>query len=171
MKNIRTVWTAMKLSAPPARAWEELVFYEQIEERPPLLLRWLLPEPVLAHGSKSRPGDESVCVYAGGRLFKKITSVEPGRLCAFEVVGQDLPIGGGIRLLRGSYELKPADDGGTWVRLTTVYASPWPGLFAALEAAVCHAFHRFILGNLREKTEGAPQKAAVGALAAHAGNH
>jgi hypothetical protein len=86
---------------------------------------------------------------------KRVTCVEKGLLFAFDVVEQRLRIGRGIRLLGGRYLLREAGSRRTEVTLETSYASPgWAwGLFRSVEAAVCHAFHRHILGAMRRAVE------------------
>jgi hypothetical protein len=150
-----SIVTRMVFAASPEQAWEALMFYEQIEERPPLLLRILLPAPIRAEGRKSRVGDDAICHYDGGYLVKRVTEIEPGRHFGFAVVAQRLDIGGGLRLAGGGYTLGRMPDGRTEVALSTRYVSPhrprWPR--PALEAAVCHMFHRHILGAMRRIAE------------------
>jgi len=146
-----SIVTRMKFAASPEQAWDRLLFYEQIAERPPLHLRLLLPLPIRTEGRKSRVGDDTRCVYAGGHLLKRVTRIDRGRRYEFEVVEQHLTIGGGMRLVGGSYTLRDLPDGHAEVALETRYLSPkhprW--LWEPIEAAVCHAFHRHILGTMR----------------------
>lgn len=143
--------TRMKLAAPLDEAWRRLMFYEQIAERPPLHLRLLLPTPLRAEGRKSKVGDEVRCVYEHGTLRKRVTDIDHGRHYAFDVVEQDLVLGGGMKLVGGSYALHRLANGFTEVALETRYVSPkrprW--LWKPIEAAVCHAFHRHILRSMR----------------------
>jgi len=116
------VTTQMVFNTPPARTWEQLMFYEQ-----------------------------ALCIYKEGHLIKRVTQVEPGRLYAFEVIEQDLAVGNGMRLSNGSYTMREISGGRTEVSLLTRYSSPkrprW--LWAPVEAAVCHLFHRHILSAMR----------------------
>ncbi len=145
------VVTAARFVAPPAVVWDGLMFYEQVTPRPPLILRLLLPAPRRAEGRKSELGDEIRCLYEEGRLVKRIVSIDPLGHCRFEIIQQQLRIAGGIRLVGGGYALAELPDGSTRVDLETRYLSPrrprW--LFHPIEAAVCHAFHRYILGAMR----------------------
>lgn len=131
------------------------MFYEQIDERPPWYLRWLLPIPLGTEGEKTAVGDEARCLYEGGYLIKRVTRVEPEELYEFEVCEQDLHFGGGMVLSGGSYVLTARGDGATEVELTTRYRhGRRPGwLFAPIEGAVCHAFHRHILRAMRRVAE------------------
>lgn len=137
----------MVLPARPEAVWGALMFYEQLEERPPRLLRLLLPVPIRTEGRKAQVGDEALCLYEGGHLVKRVTQVEPGVRYGFGVVRQELAIGGGLRLHGGWYALRPLAGGRTEVETGTRYASPrrprW--LFQPVEAAVCHLFHRHIM--------------------------
>lgn len=131
------------------------MLYEQIPERPPLHLRLLLPVPVRAEGRKSPIGEEIRCVYEAGYLLKRTTRIERLQHYGFDVVEQDLAIGGGIRLVSGSYRLRELPGGATQIELETQYVScrrpAW--LWRPIEAAVCHAFHRHILRAMRRDVE------------------
>jgi len=145
------VATKMTFTASPDEVWNRLMFYEQIEERPPLHLRLLLPEPINTVGSKSAVGDEARCNYQNGYLVKRVTEIEPGQRYAFEVAEQALPIRGGMTLSGGEYRLQPLEGGRTEVTLSTRYRSllrpRW--LWGLIEVMVCHAFHRHILRAMR----------------------
>ena len=131
------------------------MFYEQIPFPPPLHLRLLLPTPMRAEGRWSAVGDETRCIYDKGHLLKRVTRIDPWRRYGFDVVEQKLAIGSGIRLTGGSYTLLALPDGSTRIGLETRYVSSvrprWLG--RRVEAAVCHAFHRHILGAMRRELE------------------
>jgi hypothetical protein len=157
-----SVVTAMRFPASSRRAWDGLMFFEQIARRPPLYLRLLLPAPVRAEGRRSAVGDQTRCVYENGHLLKRLTEVIPERRCGFEVVEQRLAIRGGIRLAGGSYTLSGLPDGSTRVELETRYVAlqrpRW--LWRRIETAVCHAFHRHILGAMRRELASSGPQAA-----------
>ena len=73
-----SVVTRTKLDVPPEQAWEGLMFYEQIVERPSLPLRLLLPAPIRTEGRKESVGDEARCFYESGQLLKRVTRIERG---------------------------------------------------------------------------------------------
>ena len=152
----RVVTRAM-IRATPARVWESLMFFEQIERRPPLLLRLLLPAPLKTIGRKSEVGDEAACLYEGGRLIKRVTRVERGRLYEFSVARQELRFGGGIALEGGSYSLRALAGGRCELAAETRYrGARGPRLFwEPIEKFVCHAFHRYILSAIGAAAEGA----------------
>ncbi len=149
--STRSVATSMIFDAPPAAVWEQLLFYEQIEGRPPLHLRLLLPVPLGTEGEKSRVGDEARCLYQDGYLIKRVTGIEPRQRYSFSVVEQALTIGGGMRLSGGEYTLRAVDAGRAELTIATRYTSPkrprW--LWEPVERAVCHAFHRHLLRAMR----------------------
>jgi hypothetical protein len=146
-----SVRTAMVFDAARASVWERLMFYEQIDERPPLHLRMLLPVPIETVGRKSEVGDEARCNYEGGHLVKRVTEIEARVRYAFDVIEQELVIGGGMRLFGGEYVLRDLADGRTEVTVATRYTSAkrprW--LWEPVERAVCHSFHRHILRAMR----------------------
>ncbi len=145
----------MRFSASPGQVWDGLMFYEQIPRRPPLHLRLLLPAPMRAEARRLDVGDETRCIYDRGHLLKRVTRIDPRRHYGFDVIEQELPIGRGIRLAGGSYSLIELPGGSTRIELETRYVGAmrprWLGM--RVEAAVCHAFHRHILGEMRREVE------------------
>jgi hypothetical protein len=150
-----SILTRMAFAAPPDRVWNGLMFYEQIDERPPLHLRLLLPVPIGTEKTKSTVGARVRCSYEGGHLVKRITAIDPKRHYGFDVVEQTLAIGGGLTLSGGCYTLRELPDGQTEVAVTTRYTGgrrpAW--FWKPVEAAVCHLFHRHLLGAMRRKVE------------------
>ena len=150
-----SVMTRMSFAASPTQVWQGLKFYEEIDERPPLHLRLLLPVPIRSEGRISEVGGEAECLYEGGHLLKRITRIQRGQLYEFEVAEQELSVGRGMRLLGGRYTLRELPDGRTEVALQTRYVSTnWPRWFwKPLERLVCHWFHRYLLGSMRRTIE------------------
>jgi hypothetical protein len=147
----RLVRTSEDFAATPAIVWQTLLFYEEVSGAPPFLLRWLLPVPLGTAGSKSSVGSEVKCRYAGGHLLKRVSAVVEMRRFAFDVIEQNLALGG-VRLLGGEYNLHAVAPARTRLTLSTRYVSPhrpdW--VCARFEAAVCHCFHRHLLGAMRQ---------------------
>jgi hypothetical protein len=145
-----SVTTCQDFLAAADAVWEALMFYEEIAEDRPFLLRRFLPTPIGTQGCKSTVGGNVKCRYVGGHLVKHVTRIIRGHNYAFEIVEQNLALGG-IRLLGGDYTLHILSEDCTRVALATRYSSPncprW--LFARLEAAVCHSFHHYILSAMR----------------------
>jgi len=150
-----SIVTRMTFATSPAEVWRGLMFYEEIGRRPPIHLRLLLPVPIGTEGRISEVGDQAKCSYENGHLLKRLTRIDPGNLYEFEVAEQALRFGGGIRLSGGRYTLRELGDGRTEVALETRYISTrrprW--FWKPLEAWVCHAFHRHLLGSMRRKIE------------------
>lgn len=146
-----SVSTRMTFAAPPEKLWERLMFYEQIEKRPPLFLCLFLPVPIRTRGRKAKVGDEILCSYTRGHLRKRVTRVTRDKNYAFEIIEQNLTLGGGIKLSGGSYTLRRLPDGRAEVVVETQYfrtkRSYW--LRTQIEAVVCHSFHRHILRAMR----------------------
>ena len=150
-----TVATSMIFDAATADVWDSLMFYEQIDRRPPLHLRLLLPMPIETAGRKSEIGDEARCLYRDGYLIKRVTQVEPRRRYVFEVAEQALVVGGGVKLSGGEYVIREIAHGRAEVQIVTRYTSPrWPRwLWQPVERVVCHSFHRHILRAMRREVE------------------
>jgi hypothetical protein len=149
-----TIVTRMVFSASRAETWKSLIFYEEVQERPPLHLRVLLPVPIRTEGDKKRVGGEAMCLYESGHLLKRTTRIVEGELYEFEVAEQALAVGGTMRLSGGRYVLNEV-PGGIEVAVETRYTSTkWPRWFwRPLERFVCHLFHRFLLRTMRRKAE------------------
>jgi hypothetical protein len=150
--SLISVVTVMNFAAPAEVVWENLMFYEQIEKRPLWLLRLLLPVPVRTEGHPLEVGGRIRCVYRSGYLIKRVTRMTRGWNYDFEVIEQNLTLGGGIRLVGGSYTVSHLPGERTRVMLETLYESPhrprW--LCRWFEARVCHLFHRHILSVMRD---------------------
>jgi hypothetical protein len=154
-QDSKSIRTRMAFAAPLERVWNGLMFYEQIDQAPPLHLRLLLPVPIGTEKTDSKVGVKVRCSYERGHLVKRITEIDPKRRYGFDVVEQTLAIGGGLRLFGGGYALRELPDGHTEVAVTTRYAGGRrPGWFwKPVEAAVCHLFHRHLLAAMRRKVE------------------
>jgi hypothetical protein len=148
--NTASVTTCRDFFAASDAVWDALMFYEEIPEDRPFLLRRFLPTPIGTQGCKSQIGSDIKCQYVGGHLVKRVIRAVRTHSYAFEIVEQDLALGG-IRLLGGNYTLRVLSEDCTRVALTTHYASPnrprW--LFGRLEAAICHSFHHYILSAMQ----------------------
>jgi hypothetical protein len=149
-ENAASVTTCQDFFAATDAVWDALMFYEEITEERPFILRRFLPTPIGTQGNKSDVGADVKCRYVGGHLLKRVTRIIRGHNYAFEVVEQNLALGG-IRLLGGNYTLHTLSKDYTRVALATHYASRnsprW--LFERLEAAVCHSFHHYILSAMQ----------------------
>ena len=99
------------------------MFYEEIAEDRPFFLRRFLPTPIGTEGCKSEVGSEVKCRYVDGHLVKRVTHIVQGHNYAFEIIEQNLALGG-IRLLGGEYTLCKLSEDRTRVALATRYASP-----------------------------------------------
>jgi hypothetical protein len=150
-----SVVTRGRLTVSPAQVWHNLMFYEQIEDSPPLHLRLLLPLPIRSDGSKLAAHGQARCLYEGGHLLKRVTRIEPSRLYEFAVVEQQLALPRGVLLCGGSYTLKELPGSRTELAVTTRYVSErgprW--LWRPIEAAVCHLFHRHLLSAIQKKAQ------------------
>jgi len=149
------VVTSGRLAATPAEVYDRLIFFEEVRRRPPLWLGLLLPRPLRTDGPRTRPGDETRCLYRNGRLVKRVTRAVSPSVLEFEVVLQDLPIRSGVRLVGGGYALAACGDGLTRIEIETRYeggARPRP-LWRPIEAAVAHAFHRHLIGAIADDLE------------------
>jgi hypothetical protein len=149
-----TVRTAVVIDATPARAWDALMFYEEVRHGPPPMFRIGMPRPLYTSGSAAAVGDQKVCVYDRGRLVKRITARDPQRLLAFTVVEQGFEQHA-MTLAGGSFEFEPVegDAGRARVTLSTTY-HPHLGprwCWRPFERLTVHTLHRHVLRGMAEK--------------------
>ena len=149
-----TVRTSAVIDAPPYRAWDALVFYEEVRHGPPPLFRMGMPRPLYVTGSAA-VGDSRTCVYDKGRLSKRVTRREPGRLLEFVVTEQGFERHA-MTLESGGFSFEPLDGGRrTRVTLTTTF-HPHLGprrCWRPLEQLVVRTLHDHVLRGMREAAE------------------
>jgi hypothetical protein len=150
-KAVREVTvTRVHFKASPQIVWGHLVFYEEVSERAPLLLRTLLPHPVRTEGDKTQVGAMVRCAYRGGDLIKRITAVEPPHFLKFEVVEQRLGIEDCVLTHGGSYQIHGSGDATDVVLATNYQAYLRPRyLWRPLEALLIHQLHSHILRSVK----------------------
>lgn len=146
----QSVSTRVYFDAGPETVWSRIIFYEEVPEQPPFLLRSFLPCPVRSHGDKAGPGAKVECAYDGGDLLKRITSVERPHLVQFEVLEQQLGIEGCVRALGGSYRIRPRGSGSE-ITLTTYYLAYLRPrfLWRPVEKFLAGELHRHILRGMK----------------------
>ncbi len=143
------VATRLHLDASPEAVWNHIMFYEEVPGRPPLLLGALLPQPVRTEGDKTRVGAMIRCVYKGGDLVKRVTSVQAPHLLQFDVIEQNLGIEHCIVTRGGSYQLNFSGDGTDVSLITNYLAYLRPRfLWRPLEAFLVYQLHSHILSGV-----------------------
>lgn len=149
---IESVVTSLEIPAPVGRAWNAVMFYEQVRHRPPWLLRYGLPRPLYAFGSTDRVGDTKTCVYSKGHLVKRVSQRIPRHVLAFDVIEQDRIETHSVRLTGGKFEFHAEAPDRTRVELTTSYqpklAPRW--VWRPFERLAVHTLHRHVLRGMRE---------------------
>lgn len=145
------VSTSATFQCPADRAWESVVFYEQVRHEPPFLLTLALPRPVRSERRRAAVGESQRCVYERGYLVKTITASDEPRLLAFDVSEQHLHFEHDVELLDGSFIVQPLGDGRTRVVLTTRYRRllrpAW--LWAPMERTIIETLHGHVLEGMR----------------------
>jgi hypothetical protein len=155
---IESVITSVEIPAPIGKAWNAVMFYEEVHHPPPWLLRYGLPRPLYTRGSVAHVGDTKTCVYSKGHLTKRVTERELDRRLAFEVIEQDRIENHSVRLTDGSFEFTAVGPDRTRVDLTTRYEPKlqprW--IWRPAEELAVHTLHRHVLEGMRRKTAGEP---------------
>lgn len=149
-----TLRTSLVIDAPAQRAWDAIVFYEDVPGDPPPLFRLGMPRPLYTTGSATAIGDVRTCVYDKGRLSKRVTAIEPVRRLAFRVVEQGFERHS-MMVLEGAFDIEPiaGERPRTRVTLTTTYrpylAPRW--CWRPFEQFTVHTLHRHVLRAMAEK--------------------
>jgi len=143
------VATRVHFSGKPDEIWNHIMFYEEVPGRPAFLLRVLLPYPIRTQGEKTRIGATVRCVYEGGDLAKRITTIEAPHLLQFEVIEQRLGIEGCLLTRGGSYQIHSCGDASDVVLITNYEAYLRPRrLWRRFETLLVHQLHLHILGGI-----------------------
>jgi hypothetical protein len=139
-----------RLAVSPEVAWSDILFYEDVRGKAPLLLRCFLPCPVRTEGAKGRVGAKVRCIYSRGYLIKRISVLAPPYLMRFEIVEQHLGIEGLVLVKGGGYELYHSGDE-TDLTMTTRYRAflhpRW--LWRPVERLITRQLHAFIVRGMR----------------------
>ena len=144
------VTTRMHFEVSPERAWNLIVFYEEVPGNPPFPLRTFMPHPIRTEGNKERTGSRVRCIYASGSLVKRITEIQAPWLIEFEVIEQHLGIEGCVRAQGGSYEIDRSGDGVDIALTTRYWAYLHPRfLWRPLEKLITTQLHRHVLDGMR----------------------
>lgn len=157
---IESIVTSIEIPAPVGKAWNAVMFYEEVHHRPPLLLRLGLPKPLYTHGNCQRVGDIKTCVYTKGHLTKRVTEYNLDRRLAFDVIEQEKIENHSVRLTDGSFDFTPIGENQTRIDLTTRY-EPKLGprwIWRPAERLAVHTMHHHVLEGMREKAESGENK-------------
>lgn len=157
------VVTESQIQAPVADVWEALVFYEDVPLEPPLLAKIGLPYPIRTDGIPQGAGDVTVCRYSSGRLVKRVSRFEAGRLLEFDVIEQQGVEDRSVRLTRGSFRLVPT-AAGTRIILTTEYVPLLEArlLWRPFERSLARALHEHVLNGIELNLERRSGSEAAG---------
>jgi hypothetical protein len=171
-----SVATCVRIDASPQAVWDQIMFYEEVPQRPSFLLRFLLPCPLRTRGDKTSPGATVQCEYEGGSLEKRITTVNSPHFLGFDAVEQRLGIEHCVRTLGGSYRISPHGTASDVVLATTYQSCLHPrSLWRLVEAFVATRVHKHILRGVgaavrsrtgSDRAAGTHAEAVVGASGA-----
>jgi len=152
-----SVATLVHIDASPEAIWREILFYEEVPSRPPLLLAAML-SPIGTRGDKSQVGANIECRYQQGRLTKRITIVEQPHSICFDVSEQNLGIEDCAIAQSGSYRISRSDSGSEVMLTTNYIAFLYPRwLWSFVEWIALHQLHSHILEGVR-KMVAAPSR-------------
>ena len=176
--SLRRVETAIRISAPPARVWAQIVEVPAIapdEQRPALFTRMGFPRPISATLSRPGVGGVRMARFEGGVLFvETITDWQAERLLRFSIrpetnsipvttLDRHVVVGGPyFNVLTGTYRIEPQDGGAVVLHLASelrvstpfnFYSGPWAD-------AIMRSIQANILEVVRRRAERAAQTAS-----------
>src|SRR5262245_10069325 len=117
--ELAVIQTGLTIDATPEEAWNAIMFYEDVQHPPPWLLHLALPKPIRSQGNKQKPGEVVTCFYNCGEIKKRISTVDPPRRLAFDVVSVQMRSENYANLKEGSFEIQPVGDKQSRITLTT----------------------------------------------------
>ena len=133
----------------PEAVWQNVMFYEDVPGRPGFLLRTFLPYPVRTAGAKNTDGALIHCLYHGGHLTKRITTMEAPWLLEFEVIEQRLGIERCVKTCAGSYRMEVVGHETDVILQTRYRAYLQPRSFwRRVEALLIRQLHTHILRGI-----------------------
>jgi len=154
-----TVSTSTIINASADECWDGLVFYEEVTNPPPWILRIGLARPLATRGPSHSPGDRRVCVYNRGTISKQIRSAEPGRVLSFDVLEQHIGYERDLLLLSGSFTFEPIDADRTRVTLASTYEPRLTPRFCWRwgEKIAFRTLHGYVLEGISLNTDAVSQ--------------
>jgi len=169
----RTVATTHVIDAPPATVWDNIVFYEEVERTPPLLLRIGLPRPIGTSGPIDRVGAIRTCLYDKGSIVKRVTSRNPNDELAFAVTHQDIHFEHDVRLVGGRFKMQRIHGDRTRVTLETTYEPLLPPRWCwrPIEELAIHTLHEHVLAGMAIRCEQNIKQASWAPTEAHNADH
>jgi hypothetical protein len=151
--EVQSIVTHRAIAASAERVWDCLQFYEEVDRRPPFLLRLLLPRPKRKVTAAAVEGEATTLPYEGGHYARRITKLDRPRRYEFEVIDQKIPSDRGVMLLSGAFNLDVSTPTQTDLSITTCYVSGirprW--LAERVEAMLCRQLHRHLLDSIETK--------------------
>ncbi len=143
--------TRVCIEASPEMVWRGILFYEEVPERAPLLLRALRLRPLGTKGDKSAVGASILCRYTHGTLMKQITTLKEPYLMRFAVMEQHLGMEDFVAVQSGSYRIRRL-GANSEIALTTSYQAylrpRW--FWRRMERLGIRQLHSHILSGMRE---------------------
>jgi hypothetical protein len=153
--------TKVHIDAAPESIWHEVLFYEDVPGKPPLLLALML-SPIGTKGDKSEVGACIECRYKQGSLFKRITAVDMPYSIRFDVIEQCLGIETCAIARNGSYAIRRAAAGSEIVLTTNYTAFLHPRwLWRPVERLALHQLHSHILDGMRKMVAAEDRSARI----------
>ncbi len=157
--GVHAITTRKTIPVTPEAAWKSMLFYEDIGEEPPLILKLGLPKPIRTEGEAKKPGDITVCVYDKGHLVKRVIEVQENARLVFEVIDQVQFENRSIRLKDGQFVFTRTPAGHTELSLTTRYEpllSPrW--YWRPVEEWTAHALHQHVIDTMATTSTSSPK--------------
>lgn len=166
---VRPIVTSIEIATPPETVWRYVVELPDIAEPQGWYFRAGIAYPVRAR----KQGNTRYCDFSTGSFVEPITTFDPPRKLAFDVIESPAPmrefsfygdiqprhLHGYMESERGQFVLTPIDGGkGTRVEGTSWYRlGLWPDFYWRIWSdAIIHRIHLRVLGQLKQLAERYP---------------
>lgn len=167
----RELMTAVVVNAPPARVWEHVVSFSELDEPPRWFFRLGIAYPRRAQIAGTGVGAIRHCEFSTGAFVEPITAWEEPTRLAFDVVAQPPTmhewspyrsltpphlVDYTFRSVRGEFRLVPLPGGRTRLEGRTWYVLDMgPRAYWTLWGdGIVHAIHARVLAHVKQLSEG-----------------
>lgn len=170
--ELREVTTSIEIAAPPEAVWRNVIGFSELPPPPEWFFRLGIAYPVRARIDGEGVGAVRRCEFSTGPFVEPITTWDPPRRLAFDVVSQppsmtelspyrhvNAPhLEGYMVSRRGEFRLVPLSGGRTRLEGSTFYTlSIFPeSYWVVFGEGLLHAIHGRVLRHIKHLSEAAP---------------
>ena len=166
---LNTVETTIRIDAPAARVWQNLIAFSDLPEADRFLFRAGVAHPIHATIDGEGVGATRACLFSTGTFIERIDGWEKDKRLAFTIVSNadamrewspynihPRHLDGYFNPVKAEFTLTQNPDGTTTLQGKSWYRNAmWPGAYWRLWSdKILHDVHRSVFEHLKELSEG-----------------